>query len=480
MTQTLEKEDLTLYERVVSRVMELISTGTLRPGGKLPSVRKMSTQLKVSVSTILQAYRILEDRGVIVAKPQSGYYVRMRTWQPPPEPEMSRPAPVSRHVTVSDRTLGVLEAARHPEIVPLGAAIAAAEILPIRQLNRLMSAIGRRSTSIGAGYDLPPGCEPLRVQIARRTMESGCAISPDDIITTLGGQEALQLCLRAVARPGDTIAIESPTYYGILQTIEVLGMKALEIPTHPREGVSLEALKQSLDQHDIRACLFVPTFNNPLGSLMPDANKKKLVEMLSEYEVPLIEDDIYGDIGFGENPRPICCKAFDTEGIVLLCSSFSKTLAPGLRCGWTAAGRWSGEVSRAKLFTTLANTTITHMAVAEFLAAGHYEHHLRRMRKTYAEQVDRIQQAISEYFPQGTKATRPAGGFVLWVELPEQIDAMQLHDRALAEKISIAPGPIFSASEKFRNFIRLNCGYPWSEKIDHAMMRLGRIMGEMR
>lgn len=479
MTQTLTKSDDTLYEQVVSRVRDLIESGTFRSGEKLPSVRKMSQQLKLSVSTILQAYRILEDRGLIIAKPQSGYYVRMRRWQPPPEPEMSRPTVVSTHVSVSDQVLRVLNATRDPQIVPLGAAIPAAEILPIKQLNRMMASIGRRSPRIGAGYDLPPGCKELRVQVARLAMESGCALAPEDIVTTCGGQEALQLCLRAVAKPGDIIAIESPTYYGILQTIEVLGMKALEIPTHPRDGVCLDELREALDEHDVRACLFVPTFNNPLGSLMPDEKKKLLVELLAEYEIPLIEDDIYGDIGFGENPRPICCKSFDTQGNVLLCSSFSKTLAPGARVGWAAPGRWVKDVSRLKLFTTLANATLPHMAVAEFLAAGHYDHHLRRMRKLYAEQVDRIKQAICEHFPQGTKATSPAGGFVLWVELPEQVDSMTLHDRALAEKISIAPGPIFSATEKFKNCIRLNCGYPWSLEMDRAMGTLGRLAREI-
>ncbi|CAN5535895.1 PLP-dependent aminotransferase family protein [soil metagenome] len=482
MTQVTSDKDITLYERVVARIGDLIHHGTLRPGAKLPSVRKLSQQLDVSVSTVLQAYRILEDRGKIVARPQSGYYVRSEAWRPPPEPRGPRARDcASCEVSMGERVRRVYSAMADPEVVRLGAAVAGWEILPTRQLNRLMSAIARRAPAQSSNYDLPPGCAALRVQIARRAMESGCALSPEDIITTVGSSEALALCLRAVARPGDTIAIESPTFYGILQVIELLGMRALEIPTHPRHGVDLDALERSIDHDDVHACLFITNFNNPLGTCMPAESKRRLVQMLAEREVPLIEDDVYGELPFDDtHGRPTTCKSFDADGNVMLVSSFSKTLAPGIRVGWCAPGRWRDEVLRAKLFTTLATPTIPQLAIAELLANGGFEHHLRRMRKIFRDQVARMSQAIASHFPAETRLTRPAGGFVLWVELPEQIDGMQLHDRAIEQRISIAPGEMFSPTpHRFDHFIRLNCGQVWGEKTERAIATLGKLIKEM-
>jgi DNA-binding transcriptional MocR family regulator len=468
------RADDLLYERVSSHIISLIDHGTLRPGDRIPSVRKLSRQLEVSISTVLQAYRQLEDAGRIEARPQSGYYVRLHQWRPPAEPEISQPSNSSTHVSVGELVMRFMTAFRLPDVVPLGAAIAGPEALPVRQLNRIQASIGRRRPSLGAAYDMPPGCIELRTQVARRALEAGCTLSPDDIVTTTGSQEALCLCLRAVAKPGDTIAIESPTYYGVLQTIEVLGLKAIEISTHPRTGVCLDSLQRAIRQSKIKACLFVPNYNNPLGSFMPDDVKKKLVKLLAQRDIPLIEDDIYGDLGFAHE-RAKTCKAFDTTGNVLLVSSFSKTLAPGYRVGWCAPGRFREQFSQLKLFTTLANAILPQMAVAEFLANGGYDHHLRRIRKLHAENIGRMTQAVSAHFPQGTKVTRPAGGFVLWVELPRQVDSMKLHDRAMEEKISIAPGPIFSPKRKFMNFVRINCGNAWTDQIERAVETLGRL-----
>jgi len=352
------------------------------------------------------------------------------------------------------------------------------ELLPTAQLNRCLAAVGRRSGSAGSEYSVPPGNLALRTQVARRAFEAGCALSPDEIVITSGGMEALNLCLRVVAKPGDTIAIEAPTYFGVLQCIEALGLKAVEIPTHPRDGVSLDALAYALDTQPIKACLFVLNFNNPLGSCMPDANKERLVEMLAARGIPLIEDDIYGDLAFsGARPRP--AKSFDRGGLVLLCDSFSKTLAPGYRVGWCAPGRWQQQVEHLKFVTNVATATLPQMAVADFLANGGYNHHLRRIRKLYAEKIQLMSQAVSASFPAGTRITRPTGGYVLWVEMPSSVNSLELFDRALAAGISIVPGPVFSAKGKFKNFIRLNSGNPWSKSIERAVAQLGKFAHEL-
>jgi DNA-binding transcriptional MocR family regulator len=343
------------------------------------------------------------------------------------------------------------------------------------KLNRILAQVARRAGGVGVSYDTPPGCPALRRQIARRSLEWGCALDPDAIVTTSGAMEAMHVALRAVARAGDTIAIESPAYYGVLQLIESLEMKALEIPAHPRDGLSLDALAAALrETRGIRACLATPNFNNPLGSLMPDAAKRRLVRLLAAHDVPLIEDDIYGDLYFGD-ARPRVVKSFDRDGLVLLCSSFSKTLAPGYRVGWVAAPpRYRERVERLKFMHSVATATLPQLAIAEFLQAGGYDRHLRALRRKLADQVRRTADALAEHFPRGTRISRPAGGFVLWVELPAGTSALELHRRALAHGISVAPGPIFSAKSRFANFIRVNCGYPFTDATTRAVATLGR------
>jgi len=471
-----EQEDY-LYEQVVARIAALINRGTLRPGERVPSVRRLSSQLGVSISTVLQAYFVLEDRGFIEARPQSGFYVKLRLRELPPEPKPSHPYPSATRVGVADLVAKFFQAARNPDFVPLGAAIPSLDLLPANQLNRITAWIARHQGQQGMKYDFPPGNEALRRQVARRSLDWGCSLSPDDIVTTCGAMEALNLCLRAVAKPGDTIAIESPTFYGILQAIESFGMKALEIPTHPRDGIDLGALETAIKKNKVKACLLVPNFNNPLGSCVSDKNKKQLVEMLARRGIPLIEDDIYGDIYFG-NVRPKVAKAFDKEGTVLLCSSFSKTLAPGYRVGWIAPGLFKLQVEHLKSMNTFATATLPQMVVARFLESGGYDRHLRKLRKALASQVQRVSLSISQSFPKGTRVTRPAGGFVLWVELPKSVDSLELYRKALEKKISIAPGPIFSAKQKYQNFIRLSCGQPWSDKLGQAVVTLGRLAGK--
>ena len=472
---TLQDQDAYLYEQAADRIATLIDRGTLRPGERVPSVRKLSAQLRISISTVLQAYFLLEDRGFIEARPQSGFYVKLRPRDLPPEPKPSNPSLSATEVGVAELLAKVFEAARNPDFVPLATAIPSPDLLPTKPLNRLMAWVARHRGEQGVNYDFPPGNEALRRQVARRSLDWGCSLSPDDIVTTCGTMEALNLCLRAVAKPGDTIAIESPTFYGILQAS--LGMRALEIPTHPRDGIDLNALEQAIKKNKVKACLLIPNFNNPLGCCMPDNNKKQLVEMLGRREIPLIEDDIYGDIYFGA-ARPKTAKAFDKEGLVLLCSSFSKTIAPGYRVGWTAPGRFKAQVEHLKSMNTIATATLPQMAVARFLESGGYDRHLRKLRKALATQVQRVTLAVRQYFPEGTRITRPAGGFVLWVELPKSVDSLELYRKALEKKISIAPGPIFSAKQKYQNFIRLSCGQAWSDSLEQALKTLGRLAGK--
>lgn len=467
-----------LYEKVARRIMGQVEQGLYLPGDRIPAVRKLSEQLKVSVSTVLQAYRLLEDQGAIEARPQSGYYLRNTVWQRPDQPGPSNPQSTPTPVDNAEISLRLLRATSAPHIVQFGAAVPAPCFLPTRQINRALGMAMRRFGEQANRYDFPPGDLELRRQIARRMATAGCEIAPAQIITTSGCQEALTLSLRAVAEPGDTIAIESPTFYGLLHAIEALGLHALEVPTHPRAGISLQALSLALEQWPVKACVLVPSFSNPLGSNMDEDSRAELVTMLNERGIALIEDDVYGDLGFQQG-RPRAAKAFDrTEG-VLLCSSVSKTLSPGLRVGWVAPGRYFKRVEYLKYVHNMATATLPQSAVAGFLAKGGYDHYLRKVRREYARLVERMTRAIGQHFPAGTRVTQPAGGFVLWVQLPGRADSMTLYRRAFAENISVAPGPLFSPKGKYRDFIRLNCALPWDERLEQALRTVGRLASEL-
>lgn len=461
----------TLYEQVAKRLAGLIHEGTLQPGDRLPSVRKLHQQMDVSISTVLEAYRLLEDQGLIQARPQSGYYVRTPS-TPPPEPSASTPPWEARPVDNSI-AFRMMTSIRNTDCIQLGAAVPALELLPLDALNRIMGQVLRQQTQLAHAYDVPPGAEPLRQAVARRLIDAGCSIAPDQIVTTNGTFEAVYLSLMAVTQPGDTVAIESPTYYGLLEALEILRLNALELPTHPRDGLSLNHLEHALQHHQAQAIALVSNFSNPLGSCMPDAHKQQLVDLLKRYRTPLIEDDIYGDLSFG--PRPKAIKAFDSEGLVLYCASYSKTLSPGLRVGWAVAGRYQRKVEQLKWVMNQTTAIAPQLTIAAFLANGAYDRHLRHLRQCYRTQMTQMTQAIMGYFPTETRITQPNGGHVLWVELAQGFDTVELYNKALAQGISIAPGLLFSPSRSYQHCLRLNCSLPWSSTLENAVARLGEL-----
>lgn len=462
-----------LYETVATDLLGLIQGGALRPGDRLPSVRRASRDRGVSIATVIAAYMRLENDGVVEVRPKSGHFVR-RVEREPRQLRKPRLSVAPAKVAVSSGVTGLVHSMRDPAVVPLGSAYAAPELLPIRALNRTLASIAREASTVGAAYDAPPGLPTLRRQLAKRAVSWGLSVDEDAFVTTVGATEALHVALRATTRPGDAIAVETPAYFGLLQIIEELGLRAIEIPAHPRLGMDLDALDEALRRASIRVILATPNFNNPLGARMPDEHKARLVKMAARHDVPIIEDDVYGDLAFdGTRPRP--AKAFDKDGRVILCGSVSKTLAAGYRIGWIVPGRYRERVERLKFAHTLATPTILQMAVAEYLDRGGYDRHLRTLRVKFAAQVQRFREEVAAYFPEGTRTSEPQGGFVLWVELPTAVDALTLQAEALDEGIAIAPGPVFSARERFTSCIRLSCGFPWSERIATAMQKLGAL-----
>ncbi len=465
-----------LYQNVAAELAQRIAEGHYAPGTRLPGVRSVARQRGVSVATVVAAYRRLEDEGHIEARARSGFYVRARRPLHTIEPQRRVAAPRPRLVSGQDMAMALIKASNDTRIVQLGAAVPDPDYLPTQAVARALSQVARLQRTRSAGYMMPPGAPELRQQIARRMSESGGRIPADDIVITTGCQEALSLALRAVTQPGDVVAVESPAFYGLLHVMESLGLEALEIPSHPREGMALDALGFALDRWPVKACVVVPNFSNPLGFLMSDANKHALVSLLGKHGVTLIEDDVYGDLGF-DHRRPTTCMALAPRADIIHCSSFSKTLAPGLRVGWVATGKHRERIEYLKYVSSIASPTAPQLAVAELLESGRYERYLRDVRGRYANAVARMGDAVMKYFPEGTRVSQPLGGFVLWVELPGKIDSFELARRALKLGVSIAPGPLFSASGKFRNFIRLSCARVWDDRLERALVKLAGLVG---
>ncbi len=462
------------YQEVAHFVTALVDNGTLQSGSRAPSLRQICRQHRISLSTALQAYRLLEDHGVLEARPQSGYYVARGRASSLSTPAISRPPAKPTTVAGSGVLFNLLEHARDPTLVPLGAAIPSAKLLSAGRLDRFLARAARVKGLDNNVYTEPRGDLQLRQEIARRAVRWGQVIAPEDIVVTCGCTEAITLALMAVATSGDTIAIESPTYFGFLRSIEALNLRALELPTDAATGVDLPALAQALKSRRIAACLFSSSFNNPLGCTMPDEKKLAVLELLARYRVPLIEDDIYGDIYFGsERPRPFM--ALDRRGDTIYCSSFSKTVAPGYRIGFIAAGRRIQKVLECKYALTLCSPALTQMALADFLSSGGYDNHLRRIRRIFQHNISQMTRAIEKTFPAGTKITKPAGGFVLWLELPRPLKSRDLFRRALENAICFTPGEVFSASGRYHNCLRLSCGHPWDARIEAGIATLGAL-----
>jgi DNA-binding transcriptional MocR family regulator len=469
---------LKLYEKLADEIGEAVRRGVFAAGERIPSVRQASQQHGVSIKTVLHAYALLEGRGLIETRPQSGYFVRERALPKAISAHATKaPAPATE-VDVSRLVLSTLRSIRSHDAVPFGSPYPDPTLFPWRRINQYANAIARRHTSWNLIDDLPPGNPELIRQIARRYAENGAPVDPAEIIITLGATEAINLSLQAVAKPGDTVVVESPTYYAMLHAIERLGMRAIAVTTHPTEGIDLDVLAQIIGKQKIAACMVMPNFQNPLGFQMPDERKQRLVALLTEHDIPVIENDVYQELYFGE-ARPSTLKNFDTKGLVLHCGSFSKSLTASYRIGWAMPGRYRAQLEKLKFLNTLTTPSVPQVAVADYLRQDGYDRHLRHVRRFYRQQARLMSAMVQRFFPSDTRISTPQGGYVLWVELPARVDSMRLYQAALAQGITVGPGYMFSMRNDFRHFIRLNYSYPWSAQTEAALRTLGSLVAAM-
>jgi DNA-binding transcriptional MocR family regulator len=464
-----------LYARIASRIEQQIKQDLLIAGDKLPSLRTLSQEQAISLSTAFKAYVELENMGLIEARPKSGYYVKFTRAKLSKVPETSVPTNKTEQASVTEMIAMVYRNMSEATVLGLSRAAPPLNLIPVAKLKKSMMEAMRKSPSGNSGYENLQGSVALRKQIAKNAFTWGGAIIDDDVVTTQGCMEALVFCLRAVTKPGDTVAIESPTYFGIFNVMLSLDLKVLEIPVDPNNGLDIEYLEQAMHNVEIKACLFVTNFSNPVGSCMPDKRKQQLVALLTKKQIPLIEDDIYGEIYFGKS-RPRTCKSYDTEGWVILCSSVSKSIAPGYRVGWCIPGRFKEQVINIKMMHTISSATPTQAAIAHFFETGRYDLHMRNLRKALYTQYCRYKQAVAKYFPEDTKISSPQGGYALWIELDKSINAFELYKVAMEHNISIAPGQIFSTDARFTNFIRISFGIAYDDSIEQSFKILGGIV----
>ena len=469
-----------LYMQVATGLEKMIAEDVLKIGDKLPSVRVLSDEYGISMGTAFQAYYHLEGKGLIESRPKSGYYVRFNHRRFPELPKMIQPDALSHDVTVKEMINSIYGDIASPidKVINFALAVPDISLLPAAKINKSVMHALRNTKDHCINYGHPQGNTDLRKQIAKLAFNWGGKIKPDEVVITNGCLEAITMCLRAVTQPGDTVAVESPNYFGIFQSIESMGLKVVEISSCFISGMELDCLKKAIKKFPIKAVVTIPNFNNPLGGCMPDEIKKELVDLINKHDIPLIEDDIYGELYFGKN-RPRTCKSYDTKGLVMHCSSFSKSLIPGYRIGWTMPGKFIEQVKQIKRMHNISSPSITQAAIAHYLQNGRYEYHLKNMRKALHTQCLRYMQAIIDYFPEDTKVSRPHGGFVLWVELDKKVNAFKLRTEAMKHNISVVPGKIFSASCNYSNCLRISFGKPWNDDADYGLMMLGKMIGKM-
>jgi DNA-binding transcriptional MocR family regulator len=474
------------YRQLADAIGADIRASRYQVGERLPSVRLIAETQHVSVSTAIRCYRYLESQGLVEAHNKSGIYVAdwksRQTTSTVTQKKTSQAAPAVEYdklMSLQHRMTELYSLTAQPLHLGLHLASAAPEWYPCEALAKIAQRLLRQDPMLIGVYPGGTGLPALKTSLIHWLKNAGMDLQASDLLITNGSTEALSVALRAVAQPGDAVIVESPVYFGLLQMLENLGIKAIEIPCVPGQGISLEALEYALEhQGTVRAIVAMPNFQNPLGCAMPDKNKKRLLRLVEQYDLALIEDDVFGDLSH-QQERPQAIKAWDKQGRVIYCGSCSKSLAPAFRIGWIASGRYQARINSLKLSASLITPLFEQAVLAEFIQSGALPSHLRKLRERLAANIPLATAAIARYFPLGTQVISPAGGWWLWLELSEHIDSLALLRQAVAKGIAFTPGSLFSGSGKYANYLRMNIGRPWGREMEQGIKTLGRLVSEM-
>lgn len=490
MQYTLQQPLAHSYQTLADALIADIHAERYRVGDQLPSVRALATAKAVSVSTATRCYRHIETLGYAAARYKSGIYVAdwkaLHALRHPAAAVVATPTVAAQAFTAPPMEYDKLVSQQHrmsqlyaltdqPLTLSLHLANAGPEWYPCDALAKIGQRLLRADPLAIGAYPTGTGLPAFKAELIKNMAGFGVDVLPQDLLITNGSTEALSVALRAVAQPGDAVVVESPVYFGLLQVLENLGLKAIEIPCVPGAGINLDVLDYALEhQSGIRAIVVMPNFQNPLGCTMSDAHKRRLLAIAEQHDVALIEDDVFGDLSHAqERPQPV--KAWDRHGRVIYYGSCSKSLAPAFRLGWVSGGRWHSRIESLKLAHSLVTPLFEQAVLADFMKSGGWPLHLRALRDRLAATVPQAVAAVRAHFPAGTQVVSPAGGWWLWIALPPQLDALVLLRLAVSQGIAFTPGALFSVSGKYTNYLRINTGRPWSRALEQGIRTLGRL-----
>jgi DNA-binding transcriptional MocR family regulator len=461
-----------LYEDIYLQIKTHIQHGNYRPGDKLKSVRVFSQELGVSPTTIFNAYYKLEAEGLIVARPKQGYFVQEQLPKASPQP-----AGVGRAVSKKTLIQEVVEASRQPGLIDFSTGVPGPDLLPGDRIHKSIRKACQTHPEVCTCYPDSGGLPELRRNICKLALSWGRAFHESEILITAGCMEAMALSLRALTRPGDTVAISDPAYFGTLRLMEVLGLKVLPLPSNGPARTTTHALREAMASGRIKAVVLIPNFNNPNGALLAKAEKEAIAGMAAAFEVPVIEDDIYGEL-FYEGNRPVNIKTFDKEGWVIYCNSLSKTLTPGLRIGWVIPGRFYEAVYEQKMVHNLSTSGLSQAALSHFLEKGRYDSHMRRLRRAMRARTAQHFKLFEQYMGDAVTTQLPPGGLVGWLSLRNGRDGMEIYRQARSAGIGIVPGTVFSPGDRYNAFLRISLGLPLTDKRVAALAKLGKLIRE--
>ncbi len=463
------------YEEIAGYISQAIVDGVIPCGSKLPSLRRMSIRFDCSVSVVMQAYEELEKQGKTYAVEKSGFFASLPLRNPLPafqKDSYTLKSEKARPLSIIGK---IVEASNDKTIVPLGAGIPCESLLPLAALKQSIGRVLREDASLLQRYSNEAGDLRLRNEICKILLIRGIRVSPGEILITNGCTEALSLAIQAATSPGDAIAIESPVFMGAIQIMKELNRRIVSLPTSAQNGMDLDSLETTLRNGEVKAVMMTAAFQNPLGFVMPPEKRKRAVELADRYGITIIEDDLYSESSHNHSVER-SLKSFDGKGKVIYCSSFSKTVSPGLRIGWMIGGDYHQKCRNLKTTQNLGGSPLLQAALADFLVTGRYDYHVKTLQKAFCRQAAEMKMLLSSAFPSDTAISSPGGGLFYWVELPGRIDTLKLFNQALKEKISLAPGQAFCSGEHFRNCLRVSFASPVTDEIRSGIRRLGNMI----
>lgn len=461
------------YEKLAEELADEIKAGNWQAGEKLPSIRALAQKCKLAKVSVQHALQVLEQRNLVIAKPKSGYYVNAKQSKPIKQTQANQSL-TPKPVDMPDLFIDIMEHSAAFDIKPQYGLSASPSTTTTKLTRYLTRAQRHQPFSKSVYYSPPAGIKELREQIAKHYQKRGLAIIADDICITSGCQNSLYLSIQTICKPGDTVAVESPAFYGILQLLQQLNCKIIEIPSSPTTGINIDELTSATDNWPIKACIVTPSFATPTGAKMTSSNMQKLIALANDKNFTVIEDDVYGDVGFQSMSKPL--KAFETSDVAVLCGSFSKSLSRDLRLGWVISRKYNAQLTKAKLVQQLATSQTTQRALTEFLSDGHFERHLNQYRRQLKKQRDQLLSTIQALWQFDVRYTVPDGGLALWIQLPENINTLSLYHQAIDHGIVITPGNLFSNQSAYSNFLRLSFAHEIDQSRLDAIKKLGRLI----